>query len=269
MTVEEILSSLGVTPDPAKASAIAEWNTKLTASQTEAQQKIADATKQLQDAQALQRVIDENIRTAGLTETNLAQLQANNAALTAALAARDAAIETIKKQGFTGLNIPDLPKINEPAPKDAGKELTDLITRGFNQMGQTLNEMNRYQRVFGKALPEDPATIADRAARSNLSVHAYMEQTYGIAGEEQKQAQAAEQKKLDDYSAKKIEEYKAAHPATTGHPELNPGVPSNYPNIPKPRESQSVREFSALPTRQKIADAMQRAVKDVSARQSA
>jgi hypothetical protein len=109
VTVEEILAGLGVTVDPAKADVLKTWNGKLSAIEGDAQTKLASATKQFTDAQALQRVIDDNIRTSGLTEANIAQLQANNAALTAALASRDAAIESIKKQGFSGLEIPNMP----------------------------------------------------------------------------------------------------------------------------------------------------------------
>ena len=109
MTVEEILADLGATVDPAKTGNVAKWNTALAQTESGAAQKLADAQKQLKDAQDLQRVIDDNITKSGLTEMNIAQLQANNAALTAALASRDAAIKSIKDQGFTGINIPELP----------------------------------------------------------------------------------------------------------------------------------------------------------------
>ena len=269
MKVEEILSALGVEVDPAKASVIQEWNGKLSASQTEAQQKLADAQKQVESAQALQRVIDDNIRTAGLTETNLAQLQANNAALTAANAALVAALEDVKKQGFSGITIPELPKPVTATPPDPMKELTEKIMSGFGAIGQTLNEMNRYQRVFGAPLPEDPATIADRASRARLSVHDYMEQTYKVSAKEKELADQRVQKERDDYAAKKVEEYKAANPVMAGHPELNGGTPSNYPNIPRPRDAKSVREFSAMSPMQKIADAKARVTKEVQSRQNA
>ena len=126
MTVEEILADLGVTLDPAKAEAAKTWNGKLSAAQGDAQTKLTAAQKQMEDAQALQRVIDDNIRTAGLTETNMAQLQANNAALTAANAALTAAIEDIKKQGFSGLNIPALPAITPAAAKPATRRPFDM-----------------------------------------------------------------------------------------------------------------------------------------------
>ena len=156
-------------------------------------------------------------------------MQANNAALTAANASLVAAVEEIKKQGFTGLNIPDLPKpVSQSAP-DPVKTLTDTIMKGFSQMGQTMNAVNRYQRVFGQPIPEDPATIADRAANARLSVNDYVEQTYKVSAKEKEISDAAAQKSRDDYAATKIEEYKAAHPITAGHPDLNGGTSSNYP----------------------------------------
>ena len=51
MTVEEILADLGVTVDPAKAASVAKWNTTLATTESGAAQKLADAEKQLQDAQ--------------------------------------------------------------------------------------------------------------------------------------------------------------------------------------------------------------------------
>jgi len=133
-------------------------------------------------------------------------------------------------------------------------------------MGQTMNESNRYMRVFGQPIPEDPATLADRAAAARLSVHDYVEQTYKVSAKEKELAAAAEQKRLDDYSAKKVEEYKAAHPVTAGHPELGPGVPSNYPNIPAPRKGDTLREFSAKSPMEKIRDAKERVTKEVQSR---
>ena len=263
MTVEELAAELGIPAETlaAKPDVVKKWNSTFATTESNATQKLADAQKQLTDAQNLQRVIDENIRTAGLTETNMAQLQANNAALTAAL-------ESVKKAGFTGITIPDLPKPGT-STVDPMDTLKNTIVQGFTNIGQTLNEMNRYQRVFGAPLPEDPQTIADRAAAARLSVHDYVEQTYKVSAKETELATASRQKEMDAYAETKINAYKEAHPSTAGHPELNGGLPSNYPTMPKPREATSVREFASLPARQKIADAMQRATKDVSARNAA
>lgn len=266
MKVEEILAALGVEADPAKASVLQEWNGRLAAVESDAQAKLTDAQQQVQSAQALQRVIDENIRTSGLTETNMAQLRANNAALTAANAALTAALEDVKKSGFEGITIPELPKIDPPPAKDSAKELQELIMKGFSQMGQTMNEVNRYQRVFGQPLPEDPATLADRAAQARLSVHDYVEQTYKVGAKEQEIAAAKRQKEMDDYAAKQLEAYKAAHPVTSGHPELGPGVPSNYPMIPKPSDAKDVREMANKSPMEKIRAARDRVTKEVQTR---
>jgi hypothetical protein len=271
MTVEELLQELGVTPDPAKNETLRKWNDKLAALETDSQTKLADATKALTDAQNLQRVINDSIAASGLTETNMTQLQANNAALTAALAARDAAIAEIKKAGFTGLNIPDLPAVNlTPDAKDPVKELTDKLMRGFSTMGQTMNEVNRYQRVFGQPVPEDPATIADRAVAAGFkNVRDYMEQTYKVSAKEQTNAAEAEAKKDAAKRAQWEEEYKAAHPVTNGHPELGPGVPSNYPNIPKPSDATGVKEMAGKSPMEKIRMARDRVTKQVNTQMNA
>ena len=253
-TVEEILADLGVTVDPAKAANVAKWNGTLSASQAEAQKK-------LEDAQALQRVIDENIRTAGLTETNIAQLQASNAAYAAAL-------DAVKKAGFTGITIPDL-SVTKPNTADPMETLKSTIVNGFTNIGQTLNEMNRYQRVFGAPIPEDPQTIADKAAASRLSVRDYVEQTYKVSAKEAQIAQEATAKREAEIAAKAVAEYKEKNPSTAGNPNLNGGLPSNYPSMPKPRDTKSVREFATLSAREKISNAMQRATQEVSSRSAA
>ncbi len=270
MTVDEILVGLGIAIDPAKADAIRTWNGKLAALESDSQAKLAEAQQRFNDAQGLQRVIDENIRTSGLTEANLAQSQANIAALTAALASRDAAIEEIKKAGFTGINIPALPKVDlTPAAKDPVKELQDTIMKGIGIMGETMNEANRYQRVFGAALPEDPATIADRAMKARLSVRDYMEQTYHVSAKESEKVAAAQQKERDDYANKKIEEYKLANPVTAGNSNLGGGVPSNYPNIPKPSDAAGVAAMAGKSPMEKIKMARDRVSNEVKTRMNA
>jgi hypothetical protein len=263
MTVEELAAEFGIPAETlaAKPDVVKKWNTNFATTQSDAATKLAAAEKQLQDAQALQRVIDENIRTAGLTETNIAQLQASNAAYAAAL-------DAVKKAGFTGITMPDLPTTT-PAAKDPVADLTGLITKGFTQMGQTLNEMNRYQRVFGSPLPEDPGTIADRAASARLSVRDYMEQTYKVSAKEQENAAAVTAKHEAGLKAKWEEEYKAAHPVTMGHPELGGGVPSNFPNIPKPSDAKGVAEMAGKSPMEKIRMARDRVSNEIKTRMAA
>lgn len=270
MTVDEILAGLGIAVDPAKTDAIRTWNGKLASLESDAQAKLAEAEQKMRDSEGLQRVVDENIRISGLTEAALAEARANAAAWQRAASERDAAIKTIKDAGFSGLNIPELPAVNLSAPtKDPVKQLEETIMNGIGVMGQTMNEMNRYQRVFGAAVPEDPATIADRAIKARLSVRDYMEQTYKVSAKEQEKVAAAQQKERDDYAAKKIEEYKLAHPVTTGHSELGGGVPSNYPNIPKPSDAAGVAAMAGKSPMEKIKMARDRVSNEVKTRMNA
>jgi hypothetical protein len=210
---------------------------------------MAKAQKELTDAQALKRVIDENIATHGVNEVNIAQLQASNAALTAAL-------ESVKKAGFTGITIPELPT---PGTKDPAKEFQDNVARGFAQMGQAMNAMAKYQRIMGKPLPEDPTQIADNAARMRLSVNDYVEQTYKLSETERTQTAAARQAEVDAAVAAGVKKYQEDHPSTSGHPDLNGGAPSNFAQMPKTIDAKDVRQYAALPAREKIAQSIKRA----------
>ena len=271
MTVEELAAELGIPAETlaAKPDVVKKWNKSFATTQSEAQAKLDAALQKVQDAKDIERITNESINAAQLTEFNVAQIQANNDALTTANAALTATIESLRKQGFTGLNIPELPKVNTVTPPDPTKSLTDLITKGFTQMGQTMNEVTRYQRVFGTPIPEDPATLADKAAAVRLSVHDYVEQTYKVSAKEQELSAASRQKELDAYAAKKLEEYQAAHPVTTGHPELGPGVPSNYPNIPKPSDAAGVREMAGKSPMEKIRMARDRVSAEIKTRMAA
>lgn len=246
-TLNELAAELGIPAETlaAKADVVTKWNGFF----SDAESKAAAGEKAMNDARALQATIDTQIANFGINETTVAGLQAQVAALKAAQA-------ELEKNGFKlDLKIPDLPN-NTPDPV---KNLETLIRNGFTQMGQTVDATNRYFRVFGKPLPEDPATLADKAAAQRLSVHDYMERTYNISAEERKQAEAAETAKLEAFAEKKLQAYKEANPSTAGNPNLNGGVPSNFPAMPKPRESKDIREFSSMSARDKIANAMQRA----------
>ena len=87
---------------------------------------------------------------------NMAQLQANNAALTAALASREAAIKAIKDQGFTGSTSPNFPLWRPRAERPREAMSGSTLGRIWRD---DMNETARYQRVFGAAVPEDPANI--------------------------------------------------------------------------------------------------------------
>ena len=250
MTVEEILADLGVDPATiaSKKDAVASWNGKLTASATEAAQKLADA-------EALHRVIKEDIDKNGINETSMAQLRASNAAMTAALA-------EVKKAGFTGITIPDFPTNTPPAvnPIDS---LKNLIVDGFTRTSQVQDLSARYLRATGKPLPDDPSVLVNEAAARRMDVAAWGEQKYGLTAIETQARAAASQKEKDDYAATKVEEWKAAHPITNGHPELGSGVPSNYPNIPKPSNAEGVKAMAGKSPMEKIKMARDRVTAEV------
>lgn len=251
LTVEEILSGLGIPAETYAGKDLQSWNGKISAIESTANERITTAEKKLADAQALSQVINDNIAQFGINETNMAQLRANNAALTAAL-------EEVKKAGFSGITIPDLPNSNAAQQADPADQFRTSVAQGFAQMGQAMNAINRYYRVTGKPLPEDPTTLADNAARLRMSVNDYVEHTYKLTETERANAAAAAQKEKDDYAALKVKEYKEAHPSVAGHPELNGGLPSNFPAMPKPRDGKDLRSFAGMSARDKIADAMRR-----------
>ncbi|MGC9293314.1 MAG: hypothetical protein ACP5EP_11440 [Acidobacteriaceae bacterium] len=266
MTVEEILESIGVSVDPQHAATLQQWNGKISAIESEAQRRLSAAQEALEQAQAQNQIIQSAIEQSGMTEKNLMELRANNAALAASNAAYKAALENVKSQGLDGITIADLPPVPAKAAPDPIQTLQETMMRGFSQVGQTFNEMNRYQRVFGAPLPVDPAQLGDLAARANLSVHDYMERTYHVGEKENEKRLAAEQKARDEYAAKKIEEYKAAHPIVAGNPELGYGSPSDHPYLPKPMDAKSISEFSALSPQQKIQVAKERVMKEIQSR---
>jgi hypothetical protein len=255
LTAKQILEGLGIDPTlyAGKTAELSEWDGKLAASETAANQATEKAKQELSDAAAIKRVIDDNIANFGVTEASVAQLKAANASY-------QAAFEELKKQGFNELNLPNLPAPTAGAV-DPAKQLLDNVTRGFTQIGQTMRVQNQYMNIYGKALPDDPMTLADEAAARRMSVEAYAEQKYGFAAERTRQSAESAKKHDEEISAKAVKDYQEKHPNTAGNPNLNGGVPSNYPAMPPPRESGSIREFSALPARDKIANAMQRASK--------
>ena len=248
-TIRELAAELGIPEETltAKADIVSKWDGYFTS----ADARSSEAQKKLAEAQQLDAVINQNIQSFGYTEANVAQLNASNAAMKAAM-------ESMKSQGFNGINIPDLPTMT-PKTTDPMDDLKNIIANGFASVGQTLGVSTRYQRVFGQPLPDDPAMLADEAAKHRMSVSAYAEQKYGITAAEQKLATDKAQKGLDDYAAIKVKEYAESHASTAGHPELNGGMPSGYPNLPTPRDTKSVREFSQMSKRDKIASAMNRA----------
>lgn len=263
MTVEEILADLGIPAETiaAKKDNIASWNGKMSASATESAQKLADAQRALQDAENLRAVISDDINKNGANETTLAQLRASNAAYAAALA-------EVKKAGFTGITIPDFPS-NTPPPVDPITGMKTLVVDGFTKIMQLQNAANKYQRVFGKPLPDDPTALADEASARRLDVNTWAEQKYGFAAAENTAREAAAKKHEADLKVTWEEEYKAAHPNDHLRAGEGGGHSSTYPNIPKPSDAKGVREMAGKSPMEKIKMARDRVSAEVKSKMAA
>jgi len=255
-TMKELEKELGLEPGTltGKAEIAAKWDGYLSEglnAKAEAEQKFAAAQKALSDAQLAQQTIDDQIANFGVTESRLAQAEAANAAYKAAM-------DKMKEQGFTfeGVTMPEPPPHNnQPDPM---KSILDNTSRGFANMTQAINVSNRYQRVFGKAMPDNLDTLANEAANNRMTIDAYAERKYGFSAAEEKQREEAQRKHDEEIGAAAVKRYQEEHPVTAGNPNLAQGVSSNYPAMTKPRDSKSLREFASLSTREKIASAMQR-----------
>jgi hypothetical protein len=259
MTIEEILAEFGVPAETiaAKKDSVAKWNGQF----AEADTKAAAAQRALAEAQTLDQVVRDTIADNGITEQTVIQLRASNAAMQAAL-------KQVKDAGMTGITIPDF-NIAEPAKTDPVADLQKFIAGGFANLTQAANVSNRYQRIFGQPLPEDISTLAGEAAAHRMNLDVWAEQKYGFSAAEKKATAEAAAKRDAEISSKAVEDYKAAHPATAGHPELGAGVPSNYPNIPKPSDATGVREMAGKSPMEKIKMARDRVSAEVKSKMAA
>ena len=160
-TLTDLASELGIEVSTlqSKPDVVAKWNGYL----SEADTKYTQATNAQKDAETKleavkneQRVIDENIASFGMTEANVAALRANNAAM-------EASLKALKEQGFD-VKIPEAPKAEtktEFDPNGFRADVNRTLIEGFN-----VN--NRYQRLFGKALPDDVDALAREASRARM-----------------------------------------------------------------------------------------------------
>ena len=255
MTIDELAAELGLdvaTIDPAKKA-------KVTAYLTEADSKYSSASQAQKDAQAAldavkseQQAIDEKIKSFSLTEAEVDSLRANYAAL-------EAQAKTLKAQGYN-LTIPDSPVKHEPPAFDPNKFQNDVNTtlvHGFNVM-------NRYQRLYGKALPDDVDALAREAKAHNMHFTDWAAQKYDFAGEEKRQAEKATQADKDAYANQKLKEYQDAHPVTAGNPELTPGGASRFPELAKRPVPQKHENFGGSPA-QRIARSVKRSLEGLAA----
>ncbi len=259
MTVEEILADLGIPAETiaAKKDNIASWNGKLSASAAEAAQKLADAQKALQDNEALARVINEDITKNGANEFRLKELEA-------AVAARDAALDVVRKAGFSNLTIPEFASPRTTPATNPLDDLKNLIVDGFTASSQLQDLSARYLRVTGHPLPDSPTALAGEAKNRRMDVATWGEQKYNLTALET-QASAERQKKHEEsIAAAAVEKWKADHPSVAGHPELDPRLGgSQYTQIPKPSDAKGVREMAGKSPMEKIKMARDRVSAEV------
>ena len=245
--------------DPAtlqsKPEVFKKWNGYL----TEADGKYSSATEAQKQAQAAldavkneQAAIDEKIKSFSLTEAQVDTLRANYAAL-------EAQAKALKAQGYN-LNIPETPAApakEEFNPAVFQQNVNQTLIHGFN-----LN--NRYQRVHGKALPDDVDFLAREAKAHGMEFMAWADKKYDLTGTEQRQQAEAAQKDKDAYAAQKVKEYQEAHPVTAGNHELvTPGA-SRFPELAKRPTPQKHENYGGTPA-QRIARSVKRSLEGLAA----
>jgi hypothetical protein len=250
-TLDALASELGIDPATltAKADVVAKWNGYLTEadskySQATAAQKAAE--EQLAAVKREQAAIDERIGSFNVTETEVIQLRANYAAL-------EAQAKALKEQGLN-INIPEAPKAPVKAefnPDAFRQDVNASLIVGFN-----LN--NKFQRVFGKPLPDDIDVLAREASARRIPLMDWADQKYGFAAEEKRQSELAAKKHDEEIAAAAVKKYQEEHPATAGNPDLARGVTSRHPQLVKPREAGDFKQFANLSARQKIAASVAR-----------
>lgn len=245
--------------DPAtlqsKPEVFAKWNGYL----TEADGKYQSASQAQKDAQAAldavkseQAAIDEKIKSFSLTEAEVDSLRANYAAL-------EAQAKALKTQGYN-LTIPDPVKTNEPPAFDPNRFQSDVN----NTLVAGFNVMNRYQRLYGKAMPDDLDALAREAAGRRMPFTDYVAQKYDFAGEETRQSKAVIQKEKDEYADAKLKKWQEEHPVTAGNHELTPGGASRFPELAKRPVPQKHENFGGSPA-QRIARSVKRSLEGLAA----
>jgi hypothetical protein len=251
-------SEFGIDPATlqSKPEAFAKWNGYL----SEADTKYTSATQAQKEAQAAldavkaeQAAIDDKIKSFSLTEAEVDSLRANYAAL-------EAQAKALKAQGYN-LTIPDTPVKHEPAAFDPNKFQNDVnstLVQGFNVM-------NRYQRLFGKALPDDLDALAREAGARRMPFTDYVAQKYDFAGEEKRQQEASTKKREDEIRAEAVKKYQEEHPVTAGNPELLRGGESRFPELAKRPAQKSAHENYGGSPAQRIARSVRRSLEGLAA----
>jgi hypothetical protein len=239
----------------AKPDVFKKWNGYL----TEADGKYSQASQAQKDAQAAldlvkaeQAAIDQKIQSFSLSEAEVDSLRANYAAL-------EAQAKTLKAQGYN-LTIPDPVAKNEPPAFDPNKFQTDVnatLVHGFNVM-------NRYQRLYGKALPDDVDALAREAKARNMHFTDWAAQKYDFAGEEKRQTDKAQSDQKAAWQAEAVKKYQDEHPVTAGNHELNAGGASRFPELAKRPTPKAHENYGGSPA-QRIARSVKRSLEGLAA----
>jgi len=256
LTVAQIAAELGIDQATlaSKAEIISRYDSQISGwekSASEAQTTLQEAQKLKAQAETLQATIDQNIANFGINESTTIQLQAH-------LEAVKAAAKTLEEKGGVKLDL-NLPTIGAKPVVDPMDNLKGLIVQGFTNINQTQEVNNRYLSLFGKPMPDSPSALADEAAQRRMSVTAWADQKYGLSTKQQEVQQAATAAHEKQIREDAVKEYREKNPSLAGNPDLNGGFPSNYPQVPQPRDGKTVREFAGMSTREKIQNAMSRA----------
>jgi hypothetical protein len=245
--------------DPAtlqsKPEVFKKWNGYLTEADgkyqtaTEAQKQAEAALEAVKNEQA---AIDEKIKSFSLTEAQVDTLRANYAAL-------EAQAKALKAQGYN-LNIPETPVApakTEFDPSRFQQDVNGSLVAGFNVM-------NKYQRIYGKALPDDLDALAREAAQARMPFSQYVEKKYDFVGEEARQATAKTAAREAELKALGAKEYADAHPVTAGNHELvTPGA-SRFPELAKRPTPQKHENYGGTPA-QRIARSVKRSLEGLAA----
>lgn len=250
--LSDLATELGIDPATlaAKGEVVAKWNGYLSEADTKYTQATAAqraAEEKLEAVQREQQAIDANIASFGMTEANVIALRANNAAM-------EATLKSLKEGGLD-VNIPAMPAAATPTPGvfDPAKFQQDVnatLVAGFNAN-------NRYQRLYGKALPDDVDVLAREAAAARQPFDVYVAQKYDFKGEETRQTAAAQTKRDEEIRSAAVKEYQEKNPVTAGHHELQRGVASRHPQLAAQRQPTD-KGFANMSTRQKIAQSVGR-----------
>lgn len=252
-------SEFGIDPATlqSKPEVFKKWNGYLTEADGKYAQATAAEKKAAETLEAIkieQKVINDRIDSFGVTDSQLTQLRANYAAL-------EAQAKALKDSGFKDINIPEPIKVSEPAAFDPNrfqKDVNSTLVQGFNVM-------NRYQRLYGKALPDDLDALAREASARRIPFTDYVAQKYDFAGEEQRQLTTKTAAREAEIAAAAVNKYKEEHPVTAGNSEMGGSGASRFPALDKRPAAKKTSEIFGGSPAQRIARSVKRSMEGLAA----